>query len=153
MKTLENLAPKYWAAIESISDERENGNGFWIYLKHPYTNPGLGYGVIHEQTETEAVKILKGIVNTQRKTTDFAVFQGYMSATKMRSESIYKLIDKLQSRGIYWESVKYIEAGQVIRIGAEEINEGGWTVDQCKQDWLTYAEPGELADIENIYTL
>lgn len=62
-KTIDRLAPKYLAAIDEISDERNNGDGFWIYLKEPFFNPQLECCIIHEATITKCIGILKGCVN------------------------------------------------------------------------------------------
>lgn len=62
-KTISRLAPKYQAAIAEISDERANGDGFWIYLKEPFFNPDMESKIIHEQTITECIKQLKSCVN------------------------------------------------------------------------------------------
>ena len=63
MKLLENLQPKYKAAIKDVSDERNNGDGWWIYLNEPFTNPEMECRIIHEQSLTHCIKILKNIVN------------------------------------------------------------------------------------------
>lgn len=61
--TIDSLAPKYKAAIDSISDERGNGDGWWIYLKPPFFNPQLECQTIHEQKLATAISILKECVN------------------------------------------------------------------------------------------
>jgi hypothetical protein len=63
IKSLNNLAPKYKAAIEDISDERDLGDGFWIYLKPPFFNPQKECRIIHEETISECLAILKSCVN------------------------------------------------------------------------------------------
>lgn len=62
-KTIDSLAPKYMAAIDSISDERNNGDGWWIYLKEPFFNPQLECRTIHEQKLSDVIKTLKDCVN------------------------------------------------------------------------------------------
>lgn len=62
-KTIDSLSPKYLAAIDSISDERSNGDGWWIYLKEPFFNPQLECRTIHEQKLSDAINILKHCVN------------------------------------------------------------------------------------------
>jgi len=62
-KTVDSLAPKYHAAIDFITDERNNGDGWWIYLKEPYFNTNLECAIIHEQTLTECIQQLRDCVN------------------------------------------------------------------------------------------
>jgi len=49
--------------IESISDERANGDGFWIYLKIEYADlyfdPFWNCRIIHEETITECIERLR----------------------------------------------------------------------------------------------
>ncbi len=63
MKTIENLPLIHRSKIESTSDERANGDGFWIYLKDEYADldfdPFWNCRVIHEDTVTECIKRLK----------------------------------------------------------------------------------------------
>lgn len=61
--SIKNLAPKYKAAISEVSDERNNGDGWWIYLKEPYFNTGLECNIIHEQQLSECISQLKTCVN------------------------------------------------------------------------------------------
>jgi hypothetical protein len=67
MKTIENLPKKYKDAIDQISDERMNGDGFWIYLKAPYFNDEMESKIIHEQRVSDCIKILKHIVSKHGK--------------------------------------------------------------------------------------
>ncbi len=62
-KSVNNLASKYTEAIADISDERNNGDGWWIYLKEPFFNPDLECRIIHEETLTECIHELKLCVN------------------------------------------------------------------------------------------
>lgn len=62
-KTIDSLAPKYLAAIADISDERNNSDGWWIYLKEPFFNPQLECRTIHEQTLKACIDQLKTCVN------------------------------------------------------------------------------------------
>lgn len=62
-KTLDSLAPKYINAIADVSDERDNGDGWWIYLKEPFFNPQLECRTIHEQKLHDCIRILKDCVN------------------------------------------------------------------------------------------
>lgn len=62
-KTLSNLPQKYIDAIADFSDERNNGDGYWIYLKEPFFNPQLECRTIHEQKLSAAISILKGCVD------------------------------------------------------------------------------------------
>lgn len=66
-KTINRLAPKYLEAVESVSDERSNGDGWWIYLKAPWFNSEMECRIIHEQTLKDCISILKEIVNTNDK--------------------------------------------------------------------------------------
>lgn len=62
-KTIDSLSPKYKAAISQISDERGNGDGWWIYLAEPFFNADMESNIIHEQTLTECIKQLRHCVN------------------------------------------------------------------------------------------
>ncbi len=62
-KSLKSLLPKYQDAIIDFSDERNNGDGYWIYLKQPYFNPQLECRTIHEQKLSDCISILKNCVN------------------------------------------------------------------------------------------
>lgn len=62
-KTIDALPEKYLNAIDEISDERNNGDGWWIYLKKPFFNPQLECRIIHEQKLTDCINILKDCVN------------------------------------------------------------------------------------------
>ncbi len=64
MKMIDNLPEKYRNAINEFSDERSNGDGFWIYLKPPFYNSEMECRIIHEQKLSDCIKILKGIVNS-----------------------------------------------------------------------------------------
>ncbi len=63
VKTIDKLPAKYLNAIEEISNETANGDGWWIYLKPPYINTELECRIIHEQTLAECISILKDCVN------------------------------------------------------------------------------------------
>ena len=41
---------KYSAVIETIEDERDNGNGIWVYLRPGWCRDGDGEHAIHEDT-------------------------------------------------------------------------------------------------------
>ena len=62
-KLISNLSEKYLAAIDEISDERNNGNGWWIYLKKPFFNTEMESRIIHEQQLTDCIRQLKLAVN------------------------------------------------------------------------------------------
>lgn len=62
-KTLDRLAPKYLDAILKISDERNMGDGWWIYLREPFFNPVLECKIIHEQVLADCIEQLKHCVN------------------------------------------------------------------------------------------
>lgn len=62
-KTIDSLAIKYLSAINDISDERNNDDGFWIYLKEPYFNRESEGRIIHEETIKDCIRILKEVVN------------------------------------------------------------------------------------------
>lgn len=62
-KTILSLDKKYFDAIVDFSDERNNGDGWWIYLKPPFWNPELECRIIHEQNLASCIKQLKSIVN------------------------------------------------------------------------------------------
>jgi hypothetical protein len=62
-KTIDRLAPKYLDAISEVSDERNNGDGWWIYLKEPFFNAELECNIIHEQVLSDCIKQLKNCVN------------------------------------------------------------------------------------------
>lgn len=62
-KTINNLAPKYKAAIDFVTDERNNGDGWWIYLKEPFFNTALECRTIHEGTLSQCISQLKSCVN------------------------------------------------------------------------------------------
>ena len=63
-KTLDNLPEKHRKKIESISDERNNGDGWWLYLNKEYADldfdPRSNCRTIHEQTLRECISRLKG---------------------------------------------------------------------------------------------
>jgi hypothetical protein len=63
MKTIERLPEKYRNAITSVSDERNNGDGWWLYLKPPFWNPEMECRIIHETRLSDCVSILKNIVD------------------------------------------------------------------------------------------
>ncbi|MES2396592.1 MAG: hypothetical protein V4549_11340, partial [Bacteroidota bacterium] len=44
--------------------ERNNGDGWWIYLEPPFFNSEMESRIIHEQKLSDCIKILKGVVNT-----------------------------------------------------------------------------------------
>lgn len=62
-KAIDSLAPKYLDAIAEISDERENGDGWWIYLKEPFFNAESETKIIHEHRLSDCISILKSCVN------------------------------------------------------------------------------------------
>lgn len=49
-------------AVDSVSDERDNGDGWFIYLKEGWINYELECGIIHEQTITECIKVFNSCV-------------------------------------------------------------------------------------------
>lgn len=48
--------------VKEISDERENGDGIWVYLKKGFWNFELETHCIHEQTIGGAYEALKSSV-------------------------------------------------------------------------------------------
>jgi hypothetical protein len=66
-KTIDSLPKKYLEAIKAFTDERDNGDGYWIYLKEPFYNPELECRIIHEQQLVKAIRILKSCVNNHEK--------------------------------------------------------------------------------------
>ncbi len=64
-KTVGNLPNKYTDAILDFLDERNNGDGWWIYLKPPYYNNELECRIIHEQHIVSCISILKSIVDNK----------------------------------------------------------------------------------------
>lgn len=44
--------------VQSVSDERSWGDGFWIYLKPGFSNDG-GAHCHHEDSPTQAYKVLR----------------------------------------------------------------------------------------------
>jgi hypothetical protein len=63
IKSIDNLAIKYRNAIDSISDERNSGDGYWIYLKEPFFNTHLECATIHEHNLNDCIEQLKICVN------------------------------------------------------------------------------------------
>lgn len=63
IKTIDNLPEKHKIKIHSVSDERNMGDGVWVYLKDEYKDfnfdPFTPFGMIHEQQVNEAVRRLK----------------------------------------------------------------------------------------------
>lgn len=49
----------YAAVIEDVSDERQMGDGYWVYLKKGYYWDDPGLHIVHEDTITECVRCLK----------------------------------------------------------------------------------------------
>ena len=60
-KTLQRLAKQHPDKIESISIETDTGDGYWLYLKHPYWNPDLETSFIHEWTVKDCLRAFQGI--------------------------------------------------------------------------------------------
>lgn len=52
-------------AVESISDERRDGDGCWVYLHRDWICPAMECGTIHEDTWSKCLKMLRTI---RRKT-------------------------------------------------------------------------------------
>lgn len=61
--SINNLPEKYKIAIDSVSDERNNGDGWWILLNEPFFNTQLECRTIHESRLSTCIKILKGCVD------------------------------------------------------------------------------------------
>ena len=63
VRSIDNLPEKHLIKIDSISDERSNGDGFWIYLTERYRDiefdPQSPSGTIHEQTIHQCIKRLR----------------------------------------------------------------------------------------------
>lgn len=62
-KSITNLPERYTDAIADVSDERNNGDGWWIYLKEPFFNPHLECRTIHEQKLSSCIEQLKRCVD------------------------------------------------------------------------------------------
>lgn len=64
MNMLTSLPTKHKEKISSVSDERNNGDGWWIYLKPEYADldfdPSWNCRSIHEATLSACIKRLKG---------------------------------------------------------------------------------------------
>lgn len=45
--------------VESVSDERRNGDGCWVYLLPAYICPAMECGTIHEDSWTACERMLK----------------------------------------------------------------------------------------------
>ena len=54
MKLIERL--ERHPRVDSVSDERESGNGFWIYAAKGFWNPRLGTHGWHEDTMQQTYK-------------------------------------------------------------------------------------------------
>jgi len=63
-KALENLKRRYPSVIESISDERDTGDGWWLYLHAGYRNAEGDIHFIHEDTVAEVLKMFRKYVRT-----------------------------------------------------------------------------------------
>lgn len=74
MKTLSKLPKKHATKIASVSDERNNGDGWWIYLKPEYADldfdPHWDCRTIHEQTLSACIKRLKSSVIVTNENTN-----------------------------------------------------------------------------------
>ena len=53
--------------VKSISDERSEGHGFWIYLKDGHISPSTDTSTIHEDTISKALAQLKYTVKGNSK--------------------------------------------------------------------------------------
>ena len=53
---------KYADIISDVSDERENGDGYWIYLKSGLINDLHDVHMVHEDTLKECAEILKSSI-------------------------------------------------------------------------------------------
>lgn len=62
-KSINSLPDKYTNAIADVSDERNNGDGWWIYLKEPFFNTELECRTIHEQKLSSCIAQLKRAVD------------------------------------------------------------------------------------------
>lgn len=53
--------------VESISDERHLGDGYWVYLHEGYVARSSECGTIHEESPSECLRVLRrrGNVMTQ----------------------------------------------------------------------------------------
>lgn len=65
--SIKNLPKKYLDVIEDWTDERNNGDGWWVYVKAPYWNPEAECRIIHEQQLSKCIKILKSVVERDCK--------------------------------------------------------------------------------------
>jgi hypothetical protein len=60
-KTLTNLLKSHADRVDEISDERGNGDGYWIYLKPGWINPLLGAHLVHEYTVKDCMEHFKTV--------------------------------------------------------------------------------------------
>ena len=50
---------KWHAIIDDVSDERSNGDGYWVYLKSGYINTSQDVHLVHEDTLRECAEYLR----------------------------------------------------------------------------------------------
>ncbi len=78
MNTIDSLPKKHLNKISSVDDERQNGDGWWIYLKAGYADfefdPQSPTTQIHEQNLTVAIRRLKRDVRLITEA-DYAKFE------------------------------------------------------------------------------
>lgn len=65
-KLIANLPQKYLDAISDVSDERNCGDGYWIYLKPGFIS-NLECGIVHEHSIKKCVAELKAAVDAKIK--------------------------------------------------------------------------------------
>jgi len=61
-KNLPASLRKWHAIIDEVSDERENGDGYWIYLVAGYRNTMTDTHMVHEDTFRECAEQLRDFV-------------------------------------------------------------------------------------------
>jgi hypothetical protein len=55
---------RFHAIIEDVSDERDNEDGYWVYLKSGWINKLHEVHMVHEDTLAECADQLKNFVET-----------------------------------------------------------------------------------------
>jgi len=48
--------------VQSVSDERNSGEGVWVYLHAEYISPMMGCGTIHEDTVRDCAYEMQSVV-------------------------------------------------------------------------------------------
>lgn len=58
-KSLPASIRKWHAVIDDVSDERDNGDGYWVYLKSGWINTMHEVHMVHEDTLGECAEQLR----------------------------------------------------------------------------------------------